>query len=63
MYLAGDTFLAHFYSSYNFEDNTISIGINTHSEGLAFISEPDVDDMTEISGEAQEVLEDAVEGL
>ena len=41
MYIAGDTFLAHFYSMYNFDENTISIGINTHSEGMAYISEPD----------------------
>lgn len=37
LYLAGDTFLAHFYTAYNFDDNTISIGVNSHSEGLANI--------------------------
>lgn len=31
LYLAGDTFLAHFYSVYNFDENTISIGVNSHS--------------------------------
>jgi len=37
-YLVGDTFLRHFYSVYNFDDNTIGLGVNKHSKGLVSMS-------------------------
>ena len=38
IYLVGDTFLRHFYSVYNFDDNTIGLGVNKHSEELVSMS-------------------------
>lgn len=31
IYIMGDAFLKHFYSAYDFDNNSISLGINTHS--------------------------------
>jgi len=31
--IMGDAFLKHFYSAYDFDNNEISLGINTHSQG------------------------------
>lgn len=33
LYLIGDTLLRHLYQVYDFENETISLGINRHSEG------------------------------
>lgn len=33
LYLIGDTLLRHLYQVYDFENESISLGINTHSEG------------------------------
>jgi len=33
LYLIGDTLLRHLYQVYDFEHETIALGINTHSEG------------------------------
>ena len=33
LFLIGDAFLKHFYSVYDFDMDTLSLGINTHSEG------------------------------
>jgi len=30
----GDAFLKHFYSAFDFDTNEISLGVNTHSQGL-----------------------------
>lgn len=37
VFLVGDVFLFHFYSSYDFDNNTVALGINTHSQGRAYI--------------------------
>lgn len=37
IFLIGDVFLNHFYSSYDFDKNTVALGINTHSQGRAYI--------------------------
>lgn len=34
IYIMGDAFLKHFYSSFDFDSNSISLGVNTHSKGL-----------------------------
>jgi len=33
LYLIGDTLLRHLYQVYDFENETISLGVNTHSDG------------------------------
>jgi hypothetical protein len=33
-YLFGGSFLKHFYSIYDYDQELISLGINSHSEGL-----------------------------
>jgi hypothetical protein len=33
LYLIGDTLLRHLYQVYDFENETIALGVNTHSEG------------------------------
>ena len=33
LYLIGDTLLRHLYQVYDFEHETIALGINTHSDG------------------------------
>ena len=33
LYLIGDTLLRHLYQVYDFENESISLGINTHSDG------------------------------
>lgn len=40
LYLIGDTLLRHLYQVYDFENETISLGINTHSEGKVKMYEP-----------------------
>ena len=42
IYLVGDTLLAHFYSAYNFDKNTVSLGVNTHSSDHARIFDSDL---------------------
>ena len=37
LFLVGDTFLNHFYSVYNFDKDTVGLGVNIHSKGKAFI--------------------------
>ena len=41
IYLIGDTFLAHYYSVYDYDANTLALGVNTHSEQLAAIRLPE----------------------
>jgi len=33
-YLFGDLFLKHFYSIFDYDQELISLGVNTHSEGV-----------------------------
>jgi ribosomal protein S18 acetylase RimI-like enzyme len=33
LYVIGDIMLRHLYQIYDFEDETISLGVNKHSEG------------------------------
>tara|TARA_B100000780_G_C21002975_1_gene401320 strand:- start:157 stop:363 length:207 start_codon:yes stop_codon:yes gene_type:complete len=40
LYLIGDTLLKHLYQVYDFENETISLGVNTHSEGKVKMYEP-----------------------
>jgi len=35
LYLVGDLFLRHFYSVYNFDKDSLSLGVNTHSTKYA----------------------------
>lgn len=37
IYILGGAFLKHFYSAYDFDANRLSLGINTHSQGLVSI--------------------------
>ena len=36
LYLVGDTFLSHFYSVYDYEGDSVGLGVNVHSEGRAY---------------------------
>lgn len=36
IFLVGDTFLNHFYSVYDFDADTVGLGVNVHSKGKAF---------------------------
>ena len=40
LYLIGDAFLRHFYSVYDFDQDQISLGINTHSSGQVSMYKP-----------------------
>jgi hypothetical protein len=40
LYLIGDILLRHLYQVYDFENETISLGVNTHSEGKIRMYEP-----------------------
>lgn len=40
MYLMGITFLRHFYSVYDFDNEEISLGVNTHSLGRVHMYAP-----------------------
>jgi hypothetical protein len=40
MYLIGGLFLKHFYSVYDFDSDTLSLGVNTHSEGKVSMYKP-----------------------
>ena len=40
LYLIGDAFLRHFYSVYDFDEDQISLGINTHSESKVSMYKP-----------------------
>jgi len=40
LYLIGDTLLRHLYQVYDFENETISLGVNSHSEGKIKMYEP-----------------------
>lgn len=40
IYILGGAFLKHFYSAYDFDQGRLSLGINTHSEGLVSIEMP-----------------------
>ena len=33
IYIMGDAFLKHFYSAFDMESNSISLGVNIHSKG------------------------------
>lgn len=41
LYLIGDAFLKHFYSVYDFDKDTVSLGINKHSEGKVKMYKPE----------------------
>ena len=41
MYLAGSVFLKNFYSVYDFEQDTLSLGVNKHAEGKVHMYKPD----------------------
>ena len=40
IFLMGDLFLKHFYSVYDFDNDKIGLGINSHSKDLVQIYEP-----------------------
>jgi hypothetical protein len=40
LFLVGDAFLRHFYSVYDFDQDQISLGINTHSQGKVSMYKP-----------------------
>jgi len=40
LFLIGDAFLKHFYSVYDFDRDTVSLGINTHSENKVSMYKP-----------------------
>jgi hypothetical protein len=40
LFLIGDAFLKHFYSVYDFDNDTVAIGINSHSEGKVSMYKP-----------------------
>lgn len=40
LFLVGDTFLKHFYSVYDFDKDTVSLGINQHSQGKVSMFKP-----------------------
>jgi len=40
LFLIGDAFLKHFYSVYDFDRNTVALGINKHSEGKVRMYKP-----------------------
>ena len=40
LFLIGDAFLKHFYSVYDFDNDTISLGINSNSEGKVTMYKP-----------------------
>jgi hypothetical protein len=40
LFLIGDAFLKHFYSVYDFDLDTVSLGINKHSEGKVSMYKP-----------------------
>ena len=40
MFLIGDAFLKHFYSVYDFDRDTVSLGINMHSKGKVSMFKP-----------------------
>jgi hypothetical protein len=50
-YLFGGLFLKHFYSIYDYDQELISLGINTHSEGL--VAMYPVDKMKVVEGGAK----------
>ena len=41
LFLIGDAFLKHFYSVYDFDRDTMSLGINKHSEGKVRMYKPE----------------------
>jgi hypothetical protein len=40
LFLIGDAFLKHFYSVYDFDRDTVSIGINSHSKDKVSMYKP-----------------------
>jgi hypothetical protein len=40
LFLVGDAFLRHFYSVYDFDQDQISLGVNTHSQGKVSMYKP-----------------------
>ena len=40
LFLIGDAFLKHFYSVYDFDKDTLSLGINQHSSGKVSMYKP-----------------------
>jgi len=40
LFLVGDAFLKHFYSVYDFDSDTVSLGINKHSENKVSMYKP-----------------------
>ena len=40
LFLIGDAFLKHFYSVYDFDRDTLSLGINMHSKGKVSMYKP-----------------------
>jgi len=40
LFLIGDAFLKHFYSVYDFDQDTVSLGINSHSMGKVTMYKP-----------------------
>jgi len=40
LFLIGDAFLKHFYSVYDFDRDTLSLGVNMHSKGKVSMYKP-----------------------
>ena len=53
IYILGGAFLKHFYSAYDFDSNRLSLGINTHSQGLVSIENGQAMSNKEVSSAAQ----------
>lgn len=51
LYLIGDAFLKHFYSVYDFDKDTVSLGINKHSEGKVRMYKPEETTIGKVSTE------------
>lgn len=59
LYLIGDTLLQHLYQVYDFENETISLGVNKHSEDKVKMYEPGKrpGDSNKIMTEEQQTVE------
>jgi len=40
IYILGAAFLKHFYSAFDFDQSRLSLGINSHSQGLVKMNNP-----------------------
>lgn len=62
MFLIGDAFLKHFYSVYDFDEDTLSLGINMHSEGKVSMYKPG-DKATSLASKYSKMADDDLDDL